>query len=109
MLYIGREDLLLKKWLHHFFEVSLPFCAVWLGFVLMLVPGMQVSKLMHGRHQEGVNVQIIIYRDAVPFAAMRGPIITKLAVTIAGNLKLTLKVIYPTGYQRRRRRGKIPF
>lgn len=56
LLDLGGENILLKKGLHHPFEVTLPFGAVRLGFLLMLVPGMQVRKLVHGGYQECIGV-----------------------------------------------------
>ena len=109
MLNIRRENIFLKKGLHHFFEVVLPLRAVRFGFVLMLIPGMQVCKLMYSSYQESVNIQIIIDRDAVAFAIMWRTVITELAVPVAGNFKLTLKVIYPATNQRRGLWWKIPF
>ncbi len=108
MLHIRRKYLLLKKGLHHFFEIGFPLRAMWLGFVFMFIPGMQMGKLMHSSYQECINIQIVINGDAVAFSGMWWAIIAKLAVPVSGNLKLTLKVIYPTGYQRCSRRWKIP-
>ena len=72
MLNIRRKNILFKKWLHHFFKVVFPLGAVRFGFMLMLVPGMQVRKLMHGGYQESIGIQIVINGDAVPLPSCGG-------------------------------------
>ena len=107
MLYIRGEYFLFKKRLHHLLKIVLPLGAVWLGFMLVLVPGMQVRKLVYSSYQKSVWVKIEIYRYAVPFAGMRGTIIAKLAAAVTRNFKLTFKVIYPAANKWCRIRGKI--
>ena len=109
MLNIRRENVLFEKRLHHFFEVVLPLCAMWFGFVLMFVPGMQVRKLVHSCYQERVWVQVIIYGDAVALAGVRRTVIAKLCVAVARDLKLAFKVINPPADQGSSIRRKVPF
>ncbi len=70
MFNIRRENIFFKKRLHHFFEIIFPFRAMRFGFVLVLVPGMQVGKLVYGGYQKCVGVQIEINGDAMPFITM---------------------------------------
>ena len=62
-------------------------------FMLMLVPGMQMGKFMHGSNQESVGVQIVIYGYAVPLAIKRGTIIPKFTVAVTRYFKLAFKII----------------
>jgi len=106
---IRRQGLPIKKRLHHFFEVVLPLGSVRFGLVFMLVPGMQVCKLVHGSYQESVGVQIKVYRDAVAFTVMRRAIVAKLAVTVTRNFELTFKVVDPSADKRGRFGRKVLF
>jgi len=71
MFNICRENIFFKKRLHHFFEVVFPLGTMRFGFVLVLVPGMQVGKLVYGSYQKRVGVQIKINGDAMPLVTMR--------------------------------------
>jgi hypothetical protein len=64
---------------------------------------------MHGGYQESINIQVVINGDAVAFSGMRRTIIAKFAVPVAGNFKLTLKVVDPAGYHGCSLGWKIPF
>lgn len=72
---------------------------MWLGLEFMLVPGMQVCKLVNGGYQERIGIQIEIYGDAVAFTVERRAVIAKFAVTVTRDLKLALKIIYPPADQ----------
>jgi hypothetical protein len=52
-------------------------------------------------------VQVLINRDAVPFAGMWGPVIAKFAVAVARNFEFTFKVVDPPADERRCIRRKI--
>jgi hypothetical protein len=95
VLHIRRKNILRKKRLHHLFKIGLPFGAMWLCFVFMLVPGMQVRKLVYGSYQECIRVQIKVNGDAVPLAIVRRAVIAKLGAAVARNFKFAFKVIYP--------------
>ena len=56
MFNIRWENFLLKKRLHHFFEIILPFGTVWFGFMFVLIPGMQVGEFVNGSYQESVRI-----------------------------------------------------
>ena len=83
MFNICRENILLKKWLHHFFEVIFPFDAMRFCLMLMLVPGMQVRKFVYCCYQEGVRVQVVINGNTVPLTGMRGPVVAKFSVAVS--------------------------
>jgi len=80
---------------------------MWFGFMLMLVPGMQVCKFVYGSYQERVLIKVVVYRNTMPFAAMRGPVVAKLAVAVARDFKFTLKVVDPPANKRGSLRRKI--
>ena len=109
MLNIRRENIFLKKWLHHFFEVVFPLRAMRFCLVLVLVEGMQVGKLMNSSHQERVRIKIVIYGDAVTLAVVRRAVITKFCAAVVRYLKLALKVVDPAADERCCIRRKILF
>jgi len=100
MLYIGRKNVLLEKGLHHFFEIIFPFGAMRLCLMRMLVPGMQVRKLVHGCHQEGVRVKIVIDGDAMALAIVRRAVVAKFTVAVSRDFKLAFKVVDPPADER---------
>jgi hypothetical protein len=82
---------------------------MWPGFLLMLIPGMQMGKLMYGGNQKSVRVKIVINRDAVTFPCIRRTVIAKFGTAVARNFKLAFKVVNPAANERGSIGRKIPF
>jgi hypothetical protein len=75
----------------------------------MLVPGMQVGKLVYGGNQKSVWVKIEINRYAVALARIGGAVVAKLGAAVARNFKLAFKVIYPAANKGAASGRKISF
>ena len=54
-------------------------------FMRMLVPGMKVREFMYRCYQESIRIKIVIYRDAMALASVRGPVIAKFTVPVSRN------------------------
>jgi len=107
MFNVIRKNVLFEKWLHHLFEVGFPLRSVGFSLVLMLIPGVQVCKLMNSSYQKSILIQIVVDGDTMPFPVVRGPVIAKFTVSVARNFKFTFKVVYPPADERRSIRREI--
>lgn len=50
---------------------------MWLDLVLMLIPGFEMRKFMHGSDQKSIRVEVVIDGDAVSLSPERMTVIPK--------------------------------
>lgn len=86
-----------KERFHQPLEIGFPFLAVGLRPVLVGIPCCEVRKLVHGRYQERVGVEVVVYGDTVPLSVVRGTVVAEFRCTALADAEKAPAVVDPTG------------